>query len=351
MTASRLADELVNWANQALHNSEVSMPPPDPRSSFRVEPTSVIAAVGAIYDVYKKISSISGAGSSKKALKKISEQLSAILSELSEIRKKLDLIIDQLNRIEKKIDDQQALNAFSDLKSRCQIISENFSEWSDATKVEELVFANSIHDSLQDANRRLSNTGRYNFIFDLIYSFLMELNMALVLKRKPDTVSNSAAFMVNYLKGSIDPSNSSSIRSLYLAARAITDRIEAWQSSLVREEFLRNIWITTEEWPGGHIRRRVEVWRVIKGTLRTGFSFSEENRWTDDEYTVWTPGKEVRFIASASRALEKQAVLDKMCQEYLAQIWIVEFGDAAIPAVERAIDDIRLRATDQIALD
>lgn len=316
------------------------------------EAATAIAAAKAIYAIYAKLSDLNSKKKKAEALAEISGKLTQILQELGEINRKLDRIFEKLDVIEDKIDQIPFRAAAIDNAGARETISENFEHWSSNSVAEDVI--RDVRDSKARLarNTRVLMAGRkMAYIYDVILSYVFELNLDLILDTPKSTLIAATTKVIAYLKEARDPMIDESLGFYNAASRPTYDALLAQEAKLDREDFSHTTQVKTQENNWGYVMCTFDVFHLVVGSLKErDLKWKTEWRNQRDCFAYNYPNgpRPLPFVAGDDRAVAGKSHIDAMLSRFIPHADVVEFTEPAMETIDRTILLIEKRLENQL---
>lgn len=315
---------------------------------------TAIAAAKAIYAVYAKLSELDAKKKKAEALAAISMQLAKILQELGEINRKLDKVYEKLDVIEDKIDQAPFRAAAIDNAGARETIAENFEHWSsDQATEEDLRDARDAKARLARNTRVLMAGRKMAYIYDVILSYVFELNLDLMVDTPKSTLIAATTKVIAYLKEAKNPEVDESIAFYHAASRPAYDALLAQEAKLDREDFVQTINSKKDENQWGFVMCTYDEFHIVSGSLKgRDLNWSREWRNERDCYAHNYKGgpKPLRDAEDGYRAVPAATHIDNMLKRFLPHADVVEFTEPVIEVIDRTISLIEKRLEEQLSI-
>ena len=227
------------------------------------------SSVNELYSIFEALGVLDKRKKKAEVLVEIAAQLTKLLIKLGVINRKLDRIFDKLDVIEEKIDQAPFRAASIDNAGARETISESFEHWSSqSATAEDLRDARNAKSRLARNTRILMAGRKMAYVYDVILSYIFELNLDLLLDTPKSTLVAATTKVITYLKEAIDPNIKGSIGFYHAVSHPIYVSLLAEESKLDREDFIRTTWVRKMENAWGFVECKYDVFHVILGSLQ-----------------------------------------------------------------------------------
>ena len=312
---------------------------------------TAIAAAKAIYAIYTKLSDLNSKKKKIEALAEISAKLTQVLQELRRINRKLDQVFEKLDLIEDKLDQAPFRAAAIDNAGARETISENFEHWSSDSATEfDLRDARDARARLARNTRVLMAGRKMAYIYDVILSYVFELNLDLLLDTPKSTLIAGTTKVITYLKEARDPMIDESLGFYNAASRPTYDALLAQEKKLDREDFSHTTQVKTQENNWGYVMCTFDVFHVILGSLKErDLQWKLEWRNKRDCFAYNYPnGQVVPKDTGDNRVVPGKSHIDSMLKRFIPHADVVEFTEPAMETIDRTILLIEKRLKNQL---